>query len=183
MVLPETTPPQVKEAFELLQAQVSRLEHIVKLKDEQIRFLNLRFFGPKGEKLSSNQVLLLLEEASVTAQEVVQEAEQPEEQKQLPIPPQGKPRAEHPGREKLPDHLERREEVIACAPQDCRCSKCGGERPIIGYESKEELMCKPAEFWVKVTKREKRGSALFGRTRGSHGSSPRGDRSKGQTFQ
>ena len=55
-------------------------------------------------------------------------------------------------------HLERREEVIPCCPADCTCSRCGAERPVIGYETREELVCEPATFWVKVIKREKRGS-------------------------
>ena len=29
---------------------------------------------------------------------------------------------------------------------------------MIGYETREELVCPPAEFWVRVIKREKRGS-------------------------
>ena len=58
----------------------------------------------------------------------------------------------------MPEHLERREEIIPCCPEDCRCSKCGAERPVIGYETREELACEPAKFWVRVIKREKRGS-------------------------
>jgi hypothetical protein len=42
-----------------LKTQVARLERIVQLKDEQIRLLNIRIFGPKGEKLSSAQIQLL----------------------------------------------------------------------------------------------------------------------------
>jgi transposase len=89
---------------------------------------------------------------------VDQEAERPEPEKQVPEPKPRKPRPNHPGRDKLPEHLERREEVIPCCPEDCRCSKCGAERPVIGYETREELACEPAKFWVRVIKREKRGS-------------------------
>ena len=39
-----------------------------------------------------------------------------------------------------------------------QCAKCGAERPVIGYETREELACEPAQFWVRVIKREKRGS-------------------------
>ena len=58
----------------------------------------------------------------------------------------------------MPEHLERREEILPCCPEDCRCSRCGAERPIIGYETREELAFEPAKFWVRVVKREKRGS-------------------------
>ena len=141
-----------------LKAQVARLERIVQLKDEQIRLLNFRIFGPKGEKLSSAQIQLLLTEVSLTAGEVDQEAERPDSQKQDPLPRAQRPRPNHPGRQRLPDSLERREEIIPCCPEDCTCAKCGAQRPVIGYESREELACEPAKFWVRVIKREKRGS-------------------------
>ena len=140
------------------QAENRRLQRVIQLQDEKIRLLNIRLFGPKGEKLSSAQVQLLLDEASVTGGEVAREAELPETQKQNPLPRAKQPRPNHPGRERLPEHLERREEVIPCCPQDCTCPKCGAERPVIGYETREELACEPAKFWVRVIQREKRGS-------------------------
>ena len=141
-----------------MQTEVVRLGKIIHLKDEQIKRLNFRLFGPKSEKLSSAQIPLLLAEISLTAGEVEREAELPPEQKDAPLPRAKKPRPNHPGRELLAAHLERREEVIACGPQDCRCSQCGAERPVMGYETREELACAPAQFWVRVIKREKRGS-------------------------
>jgi transposase len=141
-----------------LEAENRRLLRIIELQKEEIRLINIRRFGPKGEKLSSLQGVLLLQEPSVSAQEVAQEAELPQEQKDQPLPRAKQPRPHHPGRERLPEHLERREEVIACCPEDCTCPKCGAQRPVIGYETREELMCEPAQFWVRVIKREKRGS-------------------------
>jgi transposase len=141
-----------------LKAEVIRLRRIIQLKDEQIRLLNFRLFGPKSEKLSSAQIPLLLGEVSLTAAEVQQEAERPDAQKQDPLPRAKQPRPNHPGRDPLPEHLERREEIIPCCPQDCTCPKCGAQRPVIGYETREELACEPAKFWVRVIKREKRGS-------------------------
>jgi transposase len=158
MILPPTWAPEVREYVEGLQLQLARLERVVQIQVEQIRLLNFRIFGPKSEKLSSNQMPLLLEEVSLSAGEVDQEAGRPEAEKQNPLPQARKPRPNHPGREKLPEHLERREEIIACHPKDCRCSQCGAERPVIGYETREELACEPARFWVRVIKREKRGS-------------------------
>src|SRR5579864_817994 len=157
MVLPASLSADARQAFEGLQAQVARLEMIVKLKDEQIRLLNFRLFGPKSEKLSPAQIPLLLGEISLSAGEVEQEAELPEAQKQNPLPKAKPSRPNHPGRARLPEHLERREEIIPCCPADCHCSKCGAERPVIGYETREELACEPAKFWVRVIKREKRG--------------------------
>jgi transposase len=156
MQLPPT--PDLAQSLADAQAENRRLQLIIQLQDEKIRLLNIRLFGPKGEKLSPAQVQLLFEEASVTTGEVVREADLPEAQKQDPLPRVKQPRPHHPGRERLPEHLERREEIIPCCPEDCTCAKCGAPRPVIGYETREELACEPAKFWVRVLKREKRGS-------------------------
>jgi len=157
MILPPAQ-PKTRPTVEELLAENARLERIIQLQKEEIRLLNFRLFGPKSEKLSPAQTLLLLDEVSVSAGEVATEAERPPAQKENPLPRAKQPRPNHPGRQKLPEHLERREQVIPCCPEDCRCPKCGGERPVIGYETREELACEPAKFWVRVIKREKRGS-------------------------
>jgi transposase len=165
MLAIESLPAEVRQSFQDLQAkhtglevENARLQRLVQIKDEVIKLLNLRLFGPKSEKLSSAQMSLLLAEVSLTAGEVDQEAERPAAEKQIPLPKAKRPRPHHPGREQLPEHLERREQIIPCCPQDCTCPKCGGERPVIGYETREELGCEPATFFVRVIKREKRGS-------------------------
>ena len=158
MIAPDSALAALRQALERAEAENQRLQFIIKLQEEKIRWFNLKLWGPKGEKLSANQTLLLLEEASVTTQEVAQEAELPQEQTEQPLPRARQTRPQHPGREKLPEHLERREEIIPCCPQDCRCPQCGAERPIIGYETRDELACEPARFFVRVIKREKRGS-------------------------
>jgi transposase len=48
------------------------------------------------------------------------------------------------------------ERVIACTPEQCVCGGCGGETKVIGYDVSEVLDVKPAEYFVQVTKREKR---------------------------
>lgn len=158
MIALETLPEAARQAVQDLQAENARLQRIVALQEEKIRWFNLKLWGPKGEKLSPAQSLMLLDEASVSAQEVEQEASLPPTQKEAPVDPVKPVRAHHPGREKLPEHLERREVIIPCDPEDCRCATCGAERPVIGYETSEELVCEPAQFWVRVNQREKRGS-------------------------
>ena len=130
-------------------------DSLLKLREDQIKLLNLRLYGPKHERLSPEQKQLLLAEISLQEAEVDQEAERPQTQKQNLTPRRAR---QHPGRAALPAHLERREQVLPCDPLDCRCPKCGGQRPVIGYEVREELACEPARFWVRVVKREKRGS-------------------------
>src|SRR5579863_8759477 len=168
MISLDTLPDPVRQAFQELQAQadrlaglpaeVVRLEQIIELQNQKIRLLNLKLWGPKGERISPAQTALLFDEASVTSVEIEREADLPPSQKETPLPRAGKLRAHHPRRERLPEHLERREVIIPCPPKDCLCGQCGAERPVIGYEKSEELVCDPATFWVRVNLREKRGS-------------------------
>jgi transposase len=158
MIAPDSSSSDLRQALEQSESENGRLRKIIQLKDEHIRLLNFRIFGPKSEKLSPAQIPLLLQEISLMAGEVEQEAQRPEAQKPVSPPQPSKPRPNHPGRDKLPEHLERREEILPCCPEDCQCPKCGAERPVIGYETREELACEPAKFWVRVIKREKRGS-------------------------
>ena len=156
MVDLNATPEPLRQAYEELRAENVRLQGVIKLKDEQIRLLNLEKWGPKADKLSPDQLALLPQELVVRPAEVEREATLPEAQKQLPKARQ--PRPNHPGRAELPAHLPRREVIIGCTPEECHCQKCGAERPVIGYETREELDCVPAQFFVRVIKREKRGS-------------------------
>ena len=48
--------------------------------------------------------------------------------------------------------------VIACTPEQRVCGNCGSGTKVIGYEVSEVLEVKPAEYFVQVTKREKRAS-------------------------
>src|SRR5690349_2642273 len=117
MAAPDPILSDLQKALEAAQAENARLQKIIQLKDEQIRLLNFRFFGPKSEKLSSAQIPLLVEEVSISAGEIDKEAEQPETEKQPRLAETSQPRSSHPGREPLPQHLERREEIIPCCPE------------------------------------------------------------------
>ena len=158
MVAIASLPATAREFCQDLQTENARLRRLLELKDEQIKLLNWRLFGPKHEQLSSAQMALLLTEVSVSSGEVETEAQLPPAQKEVSPPKAKASRARHPGREPLPAHLERREVVLPCAPQDCQCARCGAARPVIGYDTREELVCEPAKFHVRVIKREKRGS-------------------------
>src|SRR5271154_859437 len=165
MISLDSLPAEARQAFESLQGENGRLaqaiqtkDQIIELQNQKIRLLNFKLWGPKGDTISPAQTALLFDEASVTSAEIQQEASLPPAQKENPLPRAKRPHPHHPGREKLPEHLERREVIIPCHPQDCRCDQCGAERPVIGYERSEELVCDPATFHVRVTLREKRGS-------------------------
>ena len=92
---------------------------------------------------------LLEEEPGVSGEEV--EAESRREPVTAPEPRERKP---HPGRQRLPEHLPRVEDVIPCAER--YCTHCGGETTVIGYDESEVLDVEPARYFVRVVRREKR---------------------------
>lgn len=156
MISLESLPAEARQVVTDLHAENARLTHLLYLREEQIRLLNIRIWGPKADKLSPDQLQLLPRELIVSSPEVAREADRPEKEKNLA---QAKAaRSNHPGRVALPAHLERREEIIQCHPADCRCEQCGAERPVIGYDVREELGCIPAQFFIRAILREKRGS-------------------------
>ena len=128
--------------------EADRLEQEVRLLREMLRLERLKKYGPKGEKLSEEQVELLELEPGVHAQEVEKEAEVSSRPKRLT-------KREHAGRNALPAHLPRREEIIAVEGEERLCVCCGKERCCIGYEEKEVLDIEPVRYFVRVIKREK----------------------------
>ncbi len=118
MISLDSLPTESRQAFESLQARVDRLaglpaevmrlQQIIELQNQKIRLLNFRLWGPKGDTISPAQTALLFEEPSVTPAEIEKEAGLPPAQKENPLPRAKPARANHPGRENLPEHLERR---------------------------------------------------------------------------
>lgn len=118
--------------------------------EAKLRAERIQRFGPGSETLSDLQLELLTEEPSVTADEIEREAEQP------PVPEPPKRERKPHGRRPLPKHLRREEVPITCPPEACQCVKCGAETVVIGYDESEQLHKIPAQYFVRVTKREKR---------------------------
>jgi transposase len=130
--------------------QYARLK--IQLLEEKLRLQRIAKYGPGSEKLSNLQLELLEFEPGVSNAEVAAESERDA----LPPTPEKKKRRKHPGRQTLPADLPRVERVIACTPEQCICGNCGTGTKVIGYEVSEVLEVKPAEYFVQVTKREKR---------------------------
>lgn len=167
MSKPGTRTPE--EQLKRKDAQIVKLEHQlywaelkIKKLEETLRQERIARFGVRSEKLSDLQLALLDEEPSVTADEVSAEAERAAlpETGAAPAPAMaGKPEAEqkkHPGRQRLPAHLPRKEETIACPAEACTCKHCGQQTAVIGYDESEQLDVEPAKYFVRVIKREKR---------------------------
>jgi transposase len=117
---------------------------------EELRQFRVKLLGPRSETLSDLQLELLADqEPGTTRDEVEAEAQRPP---LTAAPP--RERRPHPGRQRLPENLPRREEVIPCAEHTC--GQCGAETAVIGYDESEQLDVEPARYFVRVIKREKR---------------------------
>lgn len=153
----ELLAPELRASIEgewrKLSSETKRLDAENKILREQLRLMQIEKYGAKSEQLSNVQLALLDVEPGVTVAEVESEAELPPKDKtNLNTGSKKRPS----GRAELPPHLPRIEAILTCTEEQCRCANCGGETKFIGYDVSEELDVKPAEYHVKVTKREKR---------------------------
>lgn len=176
--LPAVLDPVVAAVLEQLQQKVEAKDRVIAEKDqalsaaeaiiaqlkEALRLERIRKYGKQSEKLSDLQLALLDLEPAVSRDEIETEiasgplpdsSESAPESKQ-PTEKQRRARRNHPGRNELPAHLERIEEIIPCTPEQCNCGKCGKQTRVIGYEKTEVLGKKPAKYFVRVIMREKR---------------------------
>jgi transposase len=140
-------PPEVVELKRQLHWALLKIQVL----EERLRLQRIQKYGPGSEKLSDTQLELLEHEPGVSNLEVQAESER----ESLPQWPRGE-RRRHPGRQELPADLPRVERVIACPPEQCHCKSCGQAMTVIGYEVSEQLEVEPAQYFVVVTKREKR---------------------------
>src|SRR5947209_6186954 len=106
---------------------------------EQIRLAQIARYGNRSETLSDLQLQLLDLEPGVSSDEVAAESERgpltgPDQGKQAKAEneAQDKQRRKHPGRQKLPSHLQRVEQIITCSAEQCTCSQCGHQTEVIG---------------------------------------------------
>ena len=125
---------------------------------EMLRLFFMKKYGPSSEQMSDAQLLLLELEPGVKPEEVEAEAGLPPEVKNATPSPEAAPK-KSPVRKPLPANLQRVERIIPCNEADCQCGQCGGEKHVIGYETSERLTLKPVEYYIEVTKREKRACA------------------------
>ena len=122
----------------------------IRVLEERLRLVRIAKYGPGSEKLSDAQLELLELEPGVSNVEVQAESERPA------VQPSGKTKRQHPGRQELPANLPRVERILTCTPEQCVCQGCGKETAVIGYEESSQLDVEPAQYFVLVSKREKR---------------------------
>jgi transposase len=157
-LLPDVTNPSpipLSEAAQIveLQKELAWAKLKIQVLEERLRLERIKKYGPGSEKLSDAQLQLLDLEPGVSNAEVQAESQRGP----VPATPE-KPqkRRKHPGRQELPTGLARVERVIACTPDQCTCGACGQAKAVIGYDISEQLDLEPAQYFVLVTKREKR---------------------------
>jgi len=145
--------PSAPADLELIAQLKSRLQYAelrIRVLEERLRLMRIEKYGAGGEKLSRGQMELFDLEPVIS--EVIVEAESECESAYRPATKACK----HPGRQELPLNLPRVERVLACAPDQRVCKRCGKETVVIGYEESSQLDVEPARYFVLVTKREKR---------------------------
>ena len=127
--------------------------------EERLRLARIAKYGKASEKLGDLQLNLLELEPGVSSEEVQAESERESLtglSDEAESDTQPKAKRKHPGRQTLPADLPRVEKIIACTSDECVCDGCGKETWVIGYDVSEVLDVRPAEYFVLVTKREKR---------------------------
>ena len=149
---PTSTAPNESAEVAELKRQLHWAHLKIQVLEERLRLQRIQKYGPGGEKLSDAQLDLLDLEPGVSNLEVQAESERG----LLPERVKTQRSRRHPGRQELPANLPRVERVIACTPEQCTCKSCGQAMTVIGYDQSEQLDVEPAQYFVLVTKREKR---------------------------
>ena len=144
------------EQIEQLKKQLQWAELKIKVLEERLRLQLIPKYGPASEKLNDAQLELLELEPGVSSLEVQVDSERPPEPSGSKKPAKRK----HPGRQQLSADLPRRERILRCTPEQCSCRTCGQQTTLIGYEESEQLDVEPAQYFVLVTKREKRACTV-----------------------
>jgi transposase len=147
---PIPSAPADLELIEQLKGRLQYAELKIRVLEERLRLVRIARYGPGSEKLSNRQLELLELEPGVSSVEVQAESERPA------VQPSAKRTRNHPGRQELPANLLRVERVLTCPPEQCVCQGCGKETVVIGYEESSQLDVEPAQYFVLVSKREKR---------------------------
>lgn len=145
-----TSPASEAEIIEQLKSRLQFAELKIQLLEERLRLARIAKYGASSEKLSDAQLELLELEPGVSNVEVEVESQRE------PLETIVRRRQKHPGRQQLPADLPRVERVVACTPEQCACKGCGQQKSVIGYEESEYLDVEPAQYFVVVSKREKR---------------------------
>src|SRR5438270_13048149 len=140
--------PSESEQIARLKRELEWAHMKIRALEERLRLQRIEKYGPKSEKLSDAPLELLEAEPGVRTAEVEAESQrEPLAAASLSVS-ESKPGKVvcHPGRQQLPAHLPRVEQVVGCTADECVCQQCGNEKAVIGYEQSEHLDVEPARY-------------------------------------
>jgi len=126
-------PVELQGMVTLLASEVKSQALFIEKLQHQLHGANRHRFGSKSESLDQLQLFVENEEIATAADE-----------NDIPEPQACEPK-DKPKRKPLPEHLERKEQVLT--PGD-NCSKCGGDLKTLGEDVTEELEYVPGRFIV-----------------------------------
>jgi len=156
---PDKLPRDIKQCHKIIISQADQLDakdrYVKRLLHMLAKMLRWRY-GPRREKVDEKQLLLF-------ALEMVERGED------IPAPESrtAKRKKKHTphGRQRIPEHLERREVVFDLPEGERRCPHCSGEVERIGEEVSERLEYVPSSVYVirEVTRKYacRRGCAVI----------------------
>jgi transposase len=156
---------RVNELIELVVALLVQMRDKNNALAERLRRALRQLYGRKSEKISSEQLMLLLaklgdEVPDAAAAAGAEAAPAPEQSGMVPQPaepakPLQPPRRQRGGRGPLPSHLRRESRVVTVPEAERKCAQCGADKECIGHEVSETLEYVPAELRVIEERREK----------------------------
>ena len=155
---PDALPNDVDALHALVLAERAEKRLLIEERDELnaaneklhhlIAVLRRARFGRKSERLSEDQLALVLEELETADAKTEAEDEKKDEGQK-----RARAKKRRANRGALPAHLQRIEQIIE--PENTLCPCCGKAMHVIGEEWSERLDKIPAVFRVIVTRRPK----------------------------
>ena len=130
--LPED-PAELQGLVTLLAAEVKSQALMIERLQHQLHGANRHRFGSKSESMEQLQLFQENTEIAVAAEEPI------------PAEPTEAEAKNKPKRKPLPDHLDRRQQVLSAGLD---CNKCGGDLKVLGEDITEELEYVPGRFVV-----------------------------------
>lgn len=128
-------PDDVKQCHAMLAEMADQLERLQQIVAHLLR----ERYGPKAEKIDENQLVLF-------AAEIL--AEHPEIASVPAEAPEPKRKVTPHGRQRLPEHLERKRVVYDLPENERQCPQCQAALTCIGEEVSERLEYVPASLYV-----------------------------------
>jgi len=111
--------PADLELIAQLKSKLQYAELRIRVLEERLRLMRIEKYGASGEKLSQAQMQLF--ELEPVVREMIEQAES----EHAPVHRSTKKSVKNPGRQEWPPNLPRVDRILACAPDQRVCKRCG----------------------------------------------------------